>query len=312
MARTRWGVLHRAGRLGHRQIAARPPEAPAIRREDTAAVFEGIGWLQRTIFAINATMNRHLWSVSVGCAAFFLGAPLSAQITETPQTVAPGKVLFEVDGLTLKFDRADAAGNKVSAVGVASTVVTAGLTKSVDVQAGIDLFLRRSVEFQGRRDAHAGLGDLYFRTKWTFWRDPTQGAAIAVMPYIKIPSNSAKMGNDSIEGGVFLPWEMKNDSGVTAGAMLRWDMVRNDDDDGYDSHWHLTGCVRRDLTKRLAVYGEGMLSIFSAGLSRWEGSVGAGALFRLTSNLEFDYEIMRGLNRRATDWLHVFRVNWEW
>jgi hypothetical protein len=245
-------------------------------------------------------------------AVVWLPISLPAQITETPHTVAPGRVLVEMDGLRLAYDRADAAGNKVTAVGVATTFVTAGLTPAVDVQAGVELFLRRTVEVRGLRDSRAGIGDLYFRTKWTFWRDPGQGAAMAVIPYVKIPSNSAGLGNDSVEGGVILPWEMKTGQGFTAGAMLQWDIVRNDDRNGYDSHWHLTGVGRQDITQSLAVYAEGVFSMYSTGFSKWEGSLGAGLLLHVTKHVELDYELMRGLNRRATDWLHVWRVNWEW
>lgn len=251
--------------------------------------------------------RRFLW-----CLLALLPAGVFAQITESPHTVAPGRVLVEVDGLRLSYDRADAAGNKLTAVAVATTFFTAGLTRDVDVQAGIELFLRRSLERRGVRDTRAGIGDLYFRTKWTFWRDEAHGAAAALMPYVKIPSNSAGLGNDSVEGGLIIPWELKGQNGFTAGAMLQWDVVRNHDNNGYDAHWHLTGLARRDLTKSLAVYAEGLVSFYSTGFSDWEGSVGVGALYQLTKSLEFDYELVRGLNRRATDWTHVFRVNWGW
>lgn len=251
------------------------------------------------------------WWVGLGA---ILGLPgsLPAQITESPQTVAPGKVLIEMDGLRLSYDRADAAGNRVTAVGVATTFVTAGLTTSVDVQAGIELFLRRTVEGRGLSDSRAGIGDLYFRTKWTFWRDAGRGAALAVMPYVKIPSNSAGLGNNAVEGGLIFPWEMKTGQGLTAGAMLQWDLLRNDDNNGYDSHWHLTGVAQQEITKSLSAYAEAVFSMYSTGFSKWEGSVGAGLLLQVTKRVQLDYELMRGLNRRATDWLHVFRVNWEW
>jgi hypothetical protein len=47
-------------------------------------------------------------------------------------------------------------------------------------------------------------------------------------------------------------------------------------------------------------------------MSLWEGRAGAGVLLQVTKNIQLDYEIVRGLNRRATDWEHVLRVNWGW
>jgi hypothetical protein len=94
--------------------------------------------------------------------------------------------------------------------------------------------------------------------------------------------------------------------------MLQWDMMRNDDDNGYDAHWHLTGYYHQEITKRFGAYAEGMLSMYSTGFSKWESVVGVGLLFQVTKSIQLDYELMRGLNRRATDWQHIFRVNWDW
>ncbi len=245
------------------------------------------------------------------CVALTAGR-LCAQMTETPHTVAPGKLLVEIDGLSLSFDRADAAGNKYTAVGVASTIVTAGLTDAVDLQVGADLFLKQTYEFRGTRDSRSGLGDLYFRAKWTFWRDDKLGAAVAFLPYVKVPANTGGVGNDSVEGGFIVPWEMKTAAGFTTGAMFQWDHVRNHDNNGYDAHWHVTGYAQRNLTKLLGIYGEAAMSAASTGLSDWAGTIGAGVLLQVTKSVQLDYELQRGLNRRATDWTHVLRVNWEW
>jgi len=94
--------------------------------------------------------------------------------------------------------------------------------------------------------------------------------------------------------------------------MFEWDVLRNDDDNGYDAHWYVSGYLQRNLTKAFGVYGEATFSAASTGRSHWSGSMGAGALFQVTNSVRLDYELQRGLNRRATDWTHVFRVYWEW
>ena len=236
--------------------------------------------------------------------------PVFAQITESPRTVAPGRVLVEMDGLRFSVDRSD--NEKFSGLAVASTLVTAGLTDSLDVQVGVDVFLRESVTVGGARDSHSGLGDTAFRMKWTFWRNEQLGAAMAVIPFVKIPSSTGSVGADSMEGGVILPWAMKLRGGTTAGAMFRWDVLRNDADDGYDARWHATGFVQQNLTKALAIYGESTLVATSTGFSKSAGTIGVGGLLQLTKSVELDYELQRGVNSRASDWTHVFRVNWGW
>jgi hypothetical protein len=239
-------------------------------------------------------------------------ASMPGQVTESPYTVAPGRILIESDGIKLSFDRAEAAGNTYTAVGVASTIVTAGLTSSVDLQVGADLFLRRVVNVGGVRDSRSGLGDLFFRAKWTFWRDESLGEALAVLPYVKLPANTGGVGNKSLEGGLIVPWAMKLGEGLSAGAMFRWDAIRNDDDTGYDARWQVSGFALRNLTREFAFYGEATMVAFSTGLSDWAGSLGVGALLQATKRLQLDYELQHGLNSHATDWTHTFRINWEW
>lgn len=244
--------------------------------------------------------------------AVWLAVPACAQITESPQTVAPGRLLVEMDGLSLGFDRTRGDGTKYTAVGLANTILTAGLTDTVDLQVGATLFLRQKYDAGGRTDSRSGLGDTVFRAKWKFWSDEQLGAALAVIPYVKVPSSTGGVGSDAVEGGLIVPWAMALPAGVTAGAMARWDVVRNDADDGYDAQWRLTGYVERKLTSAFSVYGEGSLAADSTGLSDWAGTIGVGALLQMTKSVQFDYELQRGLNRRATDWMHVLRVNWSW
>jgi hypothetical protein len=256
-------------------------------------------------------MHPHPRSLALAVWLVLLAGPTAAQVTETPQTIAPGRFHIKMDGLKLGFDRAEAAGNKYEALGVASTVVSAGLTSSIDLQLGFDLFLRETYEFRGHRDSHSGFGDLAFRTKWTFWRDPALGAA-AIIPYVKLPTNTGGVGKKAMEGGFILPFEFKLGEGASLGAMFQWDMVRNDDDNGYDAHWLVSSFVERHLTEAIAVYGEATIDAWSTGLSNWAGSIGGGVWWQLTKSTRLDYELLRGVNQRATDWTHVFRVNWDW
>ena len=240
----------------------------------------------------------------------FLPALLTAQVTETPFTVAPGSVLVEMDGLRLSVDRD--GGSRFTGIAVASTLLSAGITSSFDVQAGVDVFLKETFRVGGSRDSHSGLGDLSFRMKWTFWRDDKRGAALAAIPYVKIPSGTSSVGSDAMEGGVILPWAMKLATGAIVGAMFQWDLVRNDAENGYDGHWHTTGYVEQQVVGGFAVYAEATVVATSAGLSKTASTIGVGGRLHVTKRVELDYELQRGINRHASDWTHVLRVNWGW
>lgn len=258
------------------------------------------------MITLNAAGFRALTFVGLAC----LGATLRGQVTESPYTVAPGRFLLRVDGLKLSFERADAAGNTYSALGVASSTLRTGLTESIDLQVGFDLFVRETIKRGGGRDSHSGLGDLSLRTKWTVWRDDKNGAALAVMPYVRLPTGTGGIGSKDVEGGFIVPWVMHTGAGFNAGAMFQWDVIRNDADNGYDGRWYLSGFAQRDLTKHFALYAEATYEVRSTGFSDWEATIGVGALWRFNESLTFDYELQRGLNDRAPEWTHIWRVNW--
>lgn len=83
------------------------------------------------------------------CALGLANRPLPAQVTETPYTVAPGRVLLEVDGVRLKVGQTDADGGTVNALAVGSSLLTTGLTRSLDLQVGVDVFLRQTASSAG-------------------------------------------------------------------------------------------------------------------------------------------------------------------
>lgn len=243
-------------------------------------------------------------------AAFFLVsiAGARAQVTEAPETVAPGKFLLEMDALSLDRDRVGEA--KYTALGLATTLVSAGLTNTVDLQVGFQFFARTTYEDRALHDTHTGLGDLTFRTKWTFWRDESAGAAAAVLPYVKIPSNTGGIGNGSVEGGVILPWSVTLPGRILTGAMLQWDVLRNAANDGYDSRWYASAYAHRSFTRLLGFYGETTVSVSSDSRSSLAGTLGGGVTITASENLMWDYEITRGIGSRATDWRHTVRLTW--
>ena len=255
-------------------------------------------------------MRRALLPLLLSGALGLLRPALRSQVTETPHTVAPGRVSLEVDGVRFTVGHTDAEGGTVDALAVGSTLLTTGLTRSLDLQVGVDLFLRQTVSLGGRRDSDAGFGDLSFRTKWTFWRSDSGAAALALIPYVRLPTSSAGLGSERVDGGLILPWASEGPAGIITGAMLHWDSASTAD--GRRHRWSGAAFVRRDLFRLLSAYAELTLDVESGTWSAREGTLGAGVLLRPWGALEVDYQLQRGLNRQAPDWIHTLRFNWDW
>lgn len=251
----------------------------------------------------------HLWTFLVLAIATSPG--LRAQVTETPQTIQPGKFFLRMDAVTVGISRDKLEPAKYTALGLASSILSVGMTQNVDVQIGAQFFVRETYQYRGARSTHSGWGDTSFRTKWAFWHDDQLGQSAAVIPYVKLPSKTSGIGNNHVEGGIIFPWSMQLGTGSEAGAMAAWDILRNDANDGYDSRWYASGFARQHIFGGLGAYAEATLSISSASSSSFVGGLGAGATFDFSKSFQLDYSLSRGLGGRATDWINVLRLRWS-
>lgn len=231
-------------------------------------------------------------------------ASLPAQITEWPATVKPGRFLLEMDALTLTWDRE--GDSKYTLFGAASTFVSTGLTENWDVQFGAELFFSQKVESGGLKERDSGVGNLYVRTKWRFYDEGS--TAVALIPYVKLPTSSAAFGNDSVEGGIIVPWSATLPGELTMAAMMELDFLRNDADDGYDTFWYASASLSRYFTQRIGLYGEATLGKSSGG-GPAEGQLGWGVTFTVFETAWWDYGMYKGLAKGAADWTHVLRFN---
>lgn len=239
-------------------------------------------------------------------------AVVRAQVTETPHPVAPGRLIVEMDGVNLELDRRREDGGSFSGLGVANTLLSAGLTDSVDLQVGATVLVRQRFETAGLTRTHAGLGELVFRSKVRVWNEPSWPAALALLPYVRVPSRVGSEGGRRVEFGLIVPWETAVPAGFTLGAMAQWDLQRGEGGQGHTSRWSASAVLQRPLLAGLKVYAEGAVA---AGADRWtrpSGQLGAGVAWQASKVLEVEYELLRGLNQRSTDWQHVLRLNWSW
>jgi hypothetical protein len=253
-------------------------------------------------------MNNPSLLFRVLVAGCLLGAvPAVAQITEWPTTVQPGHFLLEVDAISLTVDREP--GLKYTAFGAASTFLTTGLTRNLDLQVGAEFYVSQKFDAAGLTERQSGIGDVYVRAKYRFYESADTYTAVAVMPYVKIPTNSGGVGNDSMEGGVIVPFQTELVGGFNFAAMAELDFLRNDADDGYDTYWFGSASLSRDFFKRVGIYGEAAVAKSSGG-APWEGTLGAGATLTVSKLAWWDFAIYRGISSGAADWTHVIRFNY--
>ena len=188
-------------------------------------------------------------------------------MTETPQTIDPGKFLLRVNALSLGVNPDSSAPNQYRALGLGWALLSAGITKDLDIETGTQIFVQDTYQYKGLNQTHSGIGDLSLRSKWTFWRGADYDEAAAVIPYVNLPINSTVTGNGMAEGGLIVPWSMQMGTAVKAGAMAEWDEVRNIANTRYETRLSGSGVLQFDVVGIVGVYGEATLATSTEGSS---------------------------------------------
>jgi hypothetical protein len=236
---------------------------------------------------------------------------VSAQVTETPQTMAPGDVLLRVDAITVGVDQDTSAPNQYRTVGAGWALLSTGLDKTLDVEVGTQLYVRDDYQLLGSNHSSSGLGDITVRSKWTFWQDSSQDEAVALIPYVDLPNHNEVGGNGHTEGGLIMPWAMQVAPGVKAGAMGEVDELRNVANTRYDTRLYASAYLQATVLGKLGAYGEATASTSTGGGSSTWATVNLGATLSASSNFQWDYEIGRVVGPSATQWTQTLRFRWK-
>lgn len=265
-----------------------------------------------TLFRMSA-LSRFRRIPSLALLSALLGAApvVRAQVTETTQTIEPGGLLLRVDAISLGIAPDTTAPNQYKALALGTTILSAGLSNTVDLEFGTQFFVRDTFSRKGNDQTQSGIGDVMIRPKWTFWRDPSSGQAAAIVPFVYLPTNSRAVGNNAVEGGVILPWSMDIAAGTKAAAMLEWDEFRNIANTRYDTRWYGSALLKWQLGSTVSAYGETTLSDSTAGSKTFAGTLGGGATLAVSRAFEWDFEVSRVLGSGRSAWTEVLRFRWK-
>lgn len=222
--------------------------------------------------------------------------------TESPFTVEPGRYQIEASFAAYERDRhnPERDDTRVTVWNIAPVNLRVGLTPSSEIQFVVDNYLDVETEqpSSGLHEHRRGFGDVTLRFKKNFWGNDGGTTALGVMPFVKLPTNTDDLGNDSIEGGVIVPFAAELPAGWGFGAMTEVDLVRNDADDGYDTLWLNTATVGHDLTEQLAGFLELTLE---TGAGKPATTFNTGLTYAVTADVQLDCGAGFGLTRAAPD-----------
>ncbi|MDB5478984.1 MAG: hypothetical protein JWO83_37 [Caulobacteraceae bacterium] len=179
-----------------------------------------------------------------------------------------------------------------------------GLTNTVDLEASMTPYERVTVKDHGVTTRASGVGDLFLRLKASLIGDDGGPVAIAIEPFVKLPTANRAIGNGAVEGGLIAPIQLNLQGGWQLLFDPEVDLLENAAGGG--NHANAIGLVSlgKPVSKTVTLSAElwtdsnfdpaGRTSQFSADL-------GAAWIPAFAPDVQFDGGVNLGLNRSTPD-----------
>lgn len=220
--------------------------------------------------------------------------------TEAPYTVPAGHFQLETSffdySRDLSPDPASSIRNQAWIYGQMN--FKAGLSHDVDLQVIFDTYTQQRSTTDEVTDKLSGFGDVTLRLKMNVWGNDEGTTALALMPYVKIPTGT-RLSNNEWEGGLIVPMAVAINDRVSLGLMTQMDLVSDANTGGHDLEWLNSATVGISLTEKLGMYVE-LVGVAGASTD-FRALLDGGLTFAVTGNLVFDAGVRIGLNRAAED-----------
>jgi hypothetical protein len=225
--------------------------------------------------------------------------------TESPYTVDAGHFQLEMDIANLALN--DSAGVRTRAWNIAPLNIKIGLLNNVDLQFVFDDYLsvRTHDHVTRTTTTQSGVGDFTPRLKVNVWGNDGGPTALGFLPFVKFPTNSDQLGNNSVEGGALFPFAAKLPAGFDMGMETGLRFLRNEVGRSYHEEFVQSVTFGHALMGKLEGYLEFFSSVSTERGSGWIGTVDFGLTYAIAENVELDCGCNAGVTR-STDDLNVF------
>jgi hypothetical protein len=234
--------------------------------------------------------------------------------TESAYTVDAGHFQVEMDVLNYSYDRDNGlpGDTRVESLSIAPMNLKVGLCNRADLQAVVETYtsVRTHVRATGQVERQRGFGDITLRLKANMWGNDGGRTALALMPFVKLPTNQDDLGNNSVEGGLIVPLAVDLGGGWGMGLMTEVDLVRGDRG-GHDPEFVNTITFGHNIIGDLDGYVELFSAVSTEEDSEWVGTFDMGLTYGLTEDIQLDAGINLGVTRSADDWNPFLGLSWR-
>ena len=216
--------------------------------------------------------------------------------TESPYTVDAGHFQLEMEIAAWTKDGSERQWS------LGELNAKAGLNSSTDLQVVLPFYTRVS-------GGDEGFGDIEIRLKRNLWGNDNGSTALALMPFIKLPTANDDLGNGEFEGGLIVPFGFEGPAGWSCGVQAEVDVSADEDGSGHHLSLLNSFTTGHDLTDSTGVFLE-LVSVLSAESgSDWEAYFNTGMTWAVTPAWQLDGGVRVGLTNASADFTPFLGVS---
>ncbi len=208
--------------------------------------------------------------------------------TESPHTVDFGHFQFEMEMANWQRDGGNSTSN------FAEMNAKIGLARNTDLQLVLPAFTHEE-------SGAEGFGDMELRWKQNLWGNDGGPTALALMPFIKLPTASRELGNGEVEGGLIVPFGFDGPADWSCAVMAEIDLALDDDGSGYHPVFLSSATASHALSEQTAVFFE-LVGVFNTdATSETEAYFNTGCTWAPFETFQLDGGVRVGLTDASTD-----------
>ena len=209
--------------------------------------------------------------------------------TESPYTVDKGHFQFEMEMAAFTHDD----GNWTEYT-LGELNAKLGLSDCADLQVVMPFFTLV-------RNGGEGYGDTEVRLKYNLWGNDGGDTAMALMPFVKIPTARGDLGNSEVEGGLIVPFGFSAPAEWSCAVMGEVDFASDEDGSGCHLVGLASATASHAITENIAGFLE-IVGIFSAETSdNIEAYFNTGITWGVTETWQLDGGLRVGLTSSSAD-----------
>ncbi len=243
--------------------------------------------------------------------------PLSADRpdkTDSAFTVDAGHFQLEMDLANASEDRHNVEGSDVRSrsLEIAPANLKLGLLNNLDAQLILSPYRWEETEDRhaGIAERHSGFGDVIPRLKWNLTGNDGGPFALALMPFVKLPTSQDQLGNNAVEGGLKVPYWF-DVPGWDVSLMTEVDFNQDAAFSSYHPEFVNSISVGHRIAGKLSGYAEFYSNISAEADAPWVGTLDAWLTYQATEDLRFEAGVYIGVTRSAEDWRPFIGLTWR-